>query len=290
MDLGDLESSLRVLVLGSSNVGKTSLTSVYVRGEMPSQHKKTIGVDFKEKNIFLEEACEDINLMIWEVGGDHIEGQMAQRYFKDANAAILVFATDDRASFERVTALANKVRRDCGPHTRLVLVQSKIDLENQATHISAAEARELAREVQARLYRVSCKNPDLVEEVFMYVATKCVGAEAAALTDICDVYPEVDGMRPEDSPASDDESHCRDEDAEANAEPSHDPTDSSQANSPPKAKHHHLQGSAQNDQTSASQDACKMLSQHATAPSVSILGLSFKGSSGVRVAGMTIVD
>mmetsp|Transcript_10912 Transcript_10912/g.21362 ORF Transcript_10912/g.21362 Transcript_10912/m.21362 type:complete len:288 (-) Transcript_10912:130-993(-) len=190
MDLGDLESSLKVLVLGASNVGKTSLATMYSRNEFPMQYKKTIGAEFKEKNIYLEEACEDVNLMIWEIGGEHVDAQMSVKYFKGASAAVIVFAVDNRDSFDRVPELIAKVRKESGPMTRIVVVQNKIDVSKEETVVSDLEARDMARDMHARLYRVTCKDAELVDEIFLYVASKCVGA-AATLVDISDIDPSI---------------------------------------------------------------------------------------------------
>jgi Ras-related protein Rab-23 len=186
MDLGDVDAALKVLVLGAEGVGKSALTSVFCRGDFPIQHRKTIGTEFKEKDLTLEDddgVAETTNLMLWEIGGEQTLAPMHARHLRDANAVVLVFSTTDRASFERLREIYAKVREECERQCLVVLVQNKVDLLDDAT-MTTDEVEQLARDLRVRLYRVSCKDPDIVEQVFVYIAAKLEGSAGQALADI----------------------------------------------------------------------------------------------------------
>lgn len=190
MDLGDVESSLKVVVIGSEGVGKSSLVYSFCRNDFLAQYRKTIGTEFKEKNIELPDTFEELNLMIWEIGGEHTFKPNNIRHFKDANAVIIMFSTSDRESFERVRDLHAKAKEESGNRALVILVQNKIDLINDAK-VTIQETEKLSRELRTRLYRASCKDHAVVEKIFLFLASKLNGSAAVALANIDDVLPEI---------------------------------------------------------------------------------------------------
>ena len=126
MDLGDFETTVKVIVVGNGGVGKSSMTSRYCRGVFTSTYKKTIGVDFLEKTIEVDEhGGETVKLMIWDTAGQEEFDALTASYYRGTGACALVFSTVDRASFEGVEKWKRKVEEECGPMT-MVLVQNKV--------------------------------------------------------------------------------------------------------------------------------------------------------------------
>ena len=99
-------------------------TSRYCRGVFTSTYKKTIGVDFLEKTIEVDEV-ETVKLMIWDTAGQEEFDALTASYYRGTGCCALVFSTIDRASFEAVEKWKRKVEEQCGP-TVMVLVQNKV--------------------------------------------------------------------------------------------------------------------------------------------------------------------
>ena len=74
--------TLKVIVVGNGNVGKTSMTTRYTKGRYTDHYKKTIGVDFMEKRVDLRDLGETIHLMIWDTAGQEEFGALTSRYYK----------------------------------------------------------------------------------------------------------------------------------------------------------------------------------------------------------------
>jgi small GTP-binding protein len=89
------------------------------------------GVDFMEKTIELDEYGEAVRLMIWDTAGQEEFDSLTSRYYKGAGAAVLVFSTEDRDSFDALESWKRKVEDECGP-IPMALVQNKIDLIRNA--------------------------------------------------------------------------------------------------------------------------------------------------------------
>ncbi|KAG6617643.1 Ras-related protein Rab-23 [Phytophthora cinnamomi] len=162
--------TLKVIVVGNGNVGKTSMTTRYAKGKYTGTYKKTIGVDFMEKTVELRDLGETINLMIWDTAGQEEFDTLTSRYYKGAGAVIYVFSTVDRASFDDLPKWRRKVEEECGQICS-VLVQNKIDLEEDAA-MTRDEVEDMADHLNMRLYRACVQDNVNVGEVFRYLCRR----------------------------------------------------------------------------------------------------------------------
>ncbi|KAL4164390.1 hypothetical protein KRP22_004256 [Phytophthora ramorum] len=169
-DCDDFDKTLKVIVVGNGNVGKTSMTTRYAKGRYTGTYKKTIGVDFMEKTVELRDLGETINLMIWDTAGQEEFDALTSRYYKGAGAVIYVFSTVDRASFDDLPKWKRKVEEECGQICS-VMVQNKIDLEDDAA-MTRDEVEDMADYLNMRLYRSCVQDNINVGEVFRYLCRR----------------------------------------------------------------------------------------------------------------------
>lgn len=64
----DFDRELKVLVVGNGGVGKTSMIRRFAKGIYTDEYKKTIGVDFLEKALFVDDLAEEVRFMLWDTG------------------------------------------------------------------------------------------------------------------------------------------------------------------------------------------------------------------------------
>lgn len=83
------ERQLKVVILGETGTGKTSLSTRYCHDEFSRQYYPTAGVDFFLKRTEFP-GSRNITLQIWDVGGHALEGNMLDKY---------VFGADDKCIF-----------------------------------------------------------------------------------------------------------------------------------------------------------------------------------------------
>eukprot|EP01137_Pigoraptor_chileana_P000442 Opistho-2@36651 len=163
----EFEIALKVLIVGNGGIGKSSLIQRYCKGIFTKDYKKTIGVDFLEKQ--LDHDGENVRLMLWDTAGQEEFDAITKAYYKDAHACVLAFSTTDRDSFEAVEKWKKKVEAECGK-IPMVLIQNKIDLIDQAV-MEPNEAEGLAKRIGVRFYRISVKDNLKVDDVFEYLVT-----------------------------------------------------------------------------------------------------------------------
>uniref|UniRef100_A0A4W5LAH3 Ras-related protein Rab-23 n=1 Tax=Hucho hucho TaxID=62062 RepID=A0A4W5LAH3_9TELE len=165
----DMEVAIKVVVVGNGAVGKSSMIQRYCKGIFTKDYKKTIGVDFLERQILVNDD-EEVRLMLWDTAGQEEFDAITKAYYRGAQACVLVFSTTDRESFEAVGSWWEKVELEVGD-IPTVLVQNKIDLLDD-TMIKNEEAEGLAKKLKLRFYRTSVKEDLNVNEVFKYLADK----------------------------------------------------------------------------------------------------------------------
>ncbi|KAG7230171.1 hypothetical protein INR49_009891 [Caranx melampygus] len=164
----DMEVAIKVVVVGNGAVGKSSMIQRYCKGIFTKDYKKTIGVDFLERQILVND--EEVRLMLWDTAGQEEFDAITKAYYRGAQACVLVFSTTDRESYQAIDSWREKVEAEVGD-IPTVLVQNKIDLLEE-TVIKNEEAEALAKRLKLRFYRASVKEDLNVNEVFKYLAEK----------------------------------------------------------------------------------------------------------------------
>jgi len=176
----DVDTTLKVIVVGNGQVGKTSMITRFAKGIFTCEYKKTIGVDFLEKKMYLNSIGEEVTFLLWDTAGQEEYDAITRTYYKGAGCCVLAFSTTDRASFDAIESWHAKVKEECGDRIVMVLVQNKVDLLDNAA-MEPKEVEFLASKLGLRLYRTCVKDDLYVSEVFQYLGAEFVnrGGDAA---------------------------------------------------------------------------------------------------------------
>ncbi|TGZ54814.1 Ras-related protein Rab-23 [Temnothorax longispinosus] len=154
---------VQVVIVGNGAVGKSSMIQRFCKGTYTRDYKKTIGVDFLEREI--EVDGEDVRLMLWDTAGQEEFDAITAAYYRGAHACVLAYSATDRDSFDAIPSWKLKVQ--------IFLVQNKIDLVDQSV-IDPDEAERLSRALGCKLLRTSVKEDIGVMSVFRHLASRCL--------------------------------------------------------------------------------------------------------------------
>ncbi|CAN6346045.1 unnamed protein product [Urochloa humidicola] len=88
---------LKVIVLGDSGVGKTSLMNQYVNKKFSQQYKATIGADFLTKEVLIEDKL--VTLQIWDTAGQERFQSLGVAFYRGADCCVLVYDVNAKRSF-----------------------------------------------------------------------------------------------------------------------------------------------------------------------------------------------
>ncbi|KAK6640490.1 hypothetical protein RUM44_012185 [Polyplax serrata] len=127
------EDDLKILLLGDTAVGKSSLVKRFCRNEFTRQYFPTVGVDFFLKRLILQKY-RNVTLKIWDVGGTAQNGNMLDKYVFGSDIIILIYDITNNSSFcsiELWLELAKNINKKQDRKPLLAIFGNKCDLEHQ---------------------------------------------------------------------------------------------------------------------------------------------------------------
>ena len=164
---------VKVILLGDSNVGKTSLLRRVKEGTFSeASSQPTIGCTFCTHSAALP-AGGRLNLAIWDTAGQEKYRSFTRQYFRGAAAAILVYDVTAKASLEGARRWLAELGAEVPPSPKsvVVLVGAKVDLLDAASREVPAEAAEaLAASAGAHHLECSAKTGLNVGAIFEHIA------------------------------------------------------------------------------------------------------------------------
>jgi small GTP-binding protein len=158
----------KVVVLGSSGVGKTAIVQRLIEGTFASSLQSTVGVEFKSWP-YRTPAGEDVKLNIWDTAGQERFRSVSKAYFRNAVGALLVFAVDSEESFTDLDAWLSDLRQFANPSAVILLVGNKLDLDRQ---ISEDQARDFAGRHAIDYLETSALDGTGIEDAFVRLAMR----------------------------------------------------------------------------------------------------------------------
>lgn len=171
MDPTMWQYQFRIIMLGDSTVGKTSLLKRYTEDTFLDSINQTVGVDFYVRFLDVEPGVR-VKLQFWDTAGQERFRSVTRSYFRNSAGSLLVFDMTNRESFDHIKKWHSEVREHVQPHTILfVLVGQKSDLDGERA-VSREEAEQLAEELGAPYVEVSAKTGLNVGDTFQLLAQR----------------------------------------------------------------------------------------------------------------------
>lgn len=162
-------SRYKLVLLGEGRVGKTSILIRYVKGDFSGSQQSTIQASYLEKKLNVE--SKSVRLAIWDTAGQERFHALGPIYYRDSNAALLVYDITDRESFVKVQSWVKELRKIVGNDIVLAIAANKCDLEKKL-QVPWEDAEEYAKSVGAELHRTSAKSGRGVEQTFLSITKR----------------------------------------------------------------------------------------------------------------------
>ena len=160
----------KVMILGDSGVGKTSILEQYVNRIFTGKYKVTIGADFLTKDLTINE--EKIMLQIWDTAGQEKYRGLSLAYYRGSEACVLVYDITNKASFTSLNSwmetFFGQVPESQLDNFPLVIVGNKIDKEGREVTLEVARKWTQLHN-NATLVEVSAKTGIGIDTVFNHI-------------------------------------------------------------------------------------------------------------------------
>ncbi len=159
----DYDYLFKILLIGNSGVGKSSLLLRFADDTFTDNFMPTIGVDFKIRT--LEVDGKTIKLQIWDTAGQERFKTITSSYYKGAHGIIVVYDVTDKESYKNIDTWMNEVEKHASDNVSRILVGNKNDLTD-ARQVTTDEGKELSDNYNIRFMETSAKESANVEEAF----------------------------------------------------------------------------------------------------------------------------
>ena len=153
--------SFKIVLLGESPVGKTSLMYQCTENRFVPDTQPTIGASFVSRRLEVDD--QTIDVMLWDTAGVEAYRSMTPLYYRDAQAVIVVFDVGSRSSFDLAQGWIENVRHN-NDKALVALCGNMIDKEDRVVGRQDAEAIALKRDVP--YFETSAKTGEGVNPMF----------------------------------------------------------------------------------------------------------------------------
>ena len=169
---------IKLIVLGDSNVGKSSIIKRICLEEFDINNNPTVGVDFQNYIIKINEKIIRIN--IWDTAGQEAFKSVIKNYYQDADVCFFVYSVDDNNSFNNIRNWYNEVREINAKteknEMKSILLGNKIDVGETQRKVTKEEGENLAKEYNFFLFKeISCKSRNKEENENIYEILDKIG-------------------------------------------------------------------------------------------------------------------
>lgn len=164
--MSDFDLIFKIVIVGDSGVGKTNLISRYLKNQFKQDSKATVGVEFGEKTLTLNNL--KIKAQIWDTAGQERFRAITNMYYKGSKGALIVFDLTSKATFINAEKWLNEIKKTADPKINLILIGNKSDLSDKR-EIKVEEGEEKAKEFGIGYMETSALNADNVDNAFNYI-------------------------------------------------------------------------------------------------------------------------
>ena len=175
---------VKVVLLGDTGVGKSSLVLRFVTENFKEYSESTIGASFMSKVEVIDGVA--YKYQIWDTAGQEKYHSLAPMYYRGAAAAIVVYDITNKMSFEKTQRWVEELQRHGPDNIVLVVAGNKADLED----------KRVVMKNEAHTYA------DSIGAIFLETSAKTGQSVAAAFKGICERLPALGADEDEDDELS----------------------------------------------------------------------------------------
>jgi len=159
---------VRLLMVGDSSCGKTSLVLRFDQNVFSTKFVTTIGVDYRDKMVKIEGI--PMRLQLWDTAGQERFRSLTSNFFGRADGFVLTYDISNRPSFDHVIGWMRDIKTRAPPDCDIVLCGNKSDLDNDRV-VTFEEGKQLAEEYGVEFFETSALTGINVEKMFYGLST-----------------------------------------------------------------------------------------------------------------------
>lgn len=158
----------KVVTIGDSGVGKTSVINRFYYGSFNGAAAPTIGAAYVKSRVDVNGTAVFLN--IWDTAGQEKYSDLIPMYVRESNAVIICFDVNEADSLQKVQHYKNVLNDSIPPEIPIIICGNKLDLAEDQTAGRDVFSWAVSQEISA--FGVSAKTGQGIEDLFNEVATQ----------------------------------------------------------------------------------------------------------------------
>ena len=162
------DEKCRLLIIGDSQVGKTSFLSYYANGSFNMNYLATAGLELFTKDDIIDNKT--IRIELWDTAGQEKFYSLTKGFFHNAQGIMVMFDVTCVNSFENVRNWTESIKTHLNSEINnipVIIIGNKIDLKER--DVKKDEANKYCRELGFNYFETSAKTGDNVESTIKYL-------------------------------------------------------------------------------------------------------------------------
>jgi len=155
----------KIITLGDSGVGKTSIINQYINGKFIDNTASTLGINFSYKNLYINKT-KTIKIKLLDTCGQEKYRSLSKSYFKHVDGVLYIFGLNDKESFDNIKEWMTCFNKECIiEDVPKVLVGNKCDL-SMDKELDQNIIKQFAEENEIQYIETSAKDNKNINELF----------------------------------------------------------------------------------------------------------------------------
>lgn len=177
MSFHNTATSVKLVLLGEAAVGKSSIVLRFVSNDFQENKEPTIGAAFLTQKCTIGDKT--IKYEIWDTAGQERFHSLAPMYYRNAQAALVVYDITKPATFIKAKHWVHELKELASKDITIALVGNKYDLaesedesDESLRKVSTEDGKTLAEEEGLLFFETSAKSAYNVNDVFVAIGGK----------------------------------------------------------------------------------------------------------------------
>ncbi|KAG0669382.1 GTP-binding protein of the rab/ypt [Maudiozyma exigua] len=165
----------KLVLLGDSSVGKSSIVNRFVKDSFDEFRESTIGAAFLSQTVTIKDDDQDVTVKfeIWDTAGQERYKSLAPMYYRNSNAALVVYDITQADSLEKAQSWVHELKNKVDDNNLVIyLVGNKVDLtkdDEEKRVVDRDVAEKYAQENGLLFNEVSAKTGEGIQQIFQTI-------------------------------------------------------------------------------------------------------------------------
>jgi len=156
-----------IAIIGSEEVGKSTLVDTFCNIELITSYKPTIGISIKEKSLQISKNY-NLSLILFDLGGLKSFVKVRKYYYRLAHAVLLLFDYAKPETFNDITKWIEETQHFVTDQTiPIILIGNKIDISTDRVDLKN-QAQQLAEQYNFSFFETSALTGEGIDELFTF--------------------------------------------------------------------------------------------------------------------------